>query len=227
MIDIMEGSPISSTTPTRTMILQQWKRIMKRSSMSCPARSSRWTRSISVRSSRWNCKPLPSHGTAFQQNERLFLIPRLCSRLWIGDSLSYFVICYTYPSSMVRGMTFTDTAFCTKKLYGDRSTVIGLHITSKKPVEAKNYKCLSTWHNALTYLLEIEFGLQNNKTTHNRTLSHILQLLCIVMSAALFDAFHLVRFASPKRWKCTISRARRNLMASLTSGSSDRRRMLS
>lgn len=97
---------------------------------------------------------------------------------------------------MVRGMAFTDTVFCTKKLYGDRSTVIGLHITSKKPVEAKNYKCLSTWHNALTYLLEIEFGLQNNKTTHNRTLSHILQLLCIVMSAALFDAFHLVRFAS-------------------------------
>lgn len=32
------------------------------------------------------------------------------------------------------------------------------------------------------------------------------------------------RRPSPKRWKWTISRARRNLMASLTSGSSDRLR---
>ena len=43
------------------------------------------------------------------------------------------------------------------------------------------------------------------------------------MSAVLFILFHLVRFVSPKRWKCTISRARRNLMTSLTSGSSERR----
>ena len=52
-----------------------------------------------------------------------------------------------------------------EKTLRGRSTVIGLHITSKKPCEAKNYKCFSAWQNALTYLLEIELGLQNNKTS--------------------------------------------------------------
>ena len=46
-----------------------------------------------------------------------------------------------------------------EKTLRGRSTVIGLHITSKKPVEAKNYKCFSAWQNALTYLLEVECGV--------------------------------------------------------------------
>lgn len=38
---------------------------------------------------------------------------------------------------------------------------------------------------------------------------------------------HADAFASPNRWKWTISRSRRNLMTSFTSGSSESLRMLS